>query len=188
MILAARGFSIAHIGIITSVYPAVWGIGQIITGKLADRFCKKNMLFWGMTLQAMAILGLVLASSFSEFVLLSVLLGWGTAMVYPTFLASIAENTHPADRPKSLGIFRFWRDLGYAIGAIITGLLADAFNLEASLFFVGGLTLASGIIIYFRMKCPSFNLNITGRMKKFRRLGSNPLIRQLKTLRFTHQT
>ena len=188
MILAARGFSIAHIGIITSVYPAVWGMGQIITGKLADRFCKKNMLFWGMTLQAIAILGLVLAGSFSEFVLLSVLLGWGTAMVYPTFLASIAENTHPEDRPGSLGIFRFWRDLGYAIGAIITGLLADAFNLEASLFFVGGLTLASGIIIYFRMKCPSFNLNITGRMKKFRRLGSNPLIRQLKTLRFTHQT
>jgi MFS family permease len=88
-----------------------------------------------------------------HFVILSSILGWGTAMVYPTFLATVAENTNPQDRAKSIGIFRLWRDLGYAIGALITGIIADAIGISASVFFIGGLTLASGLIIYFRMKC-----------------------------------
>ena len=155
ILLASKDFSIKEIGIITAVYPAIWSIGQIITGRMADKLCKKDMLFWGMITQAMALILLVIAVSFTQFILLVVLLGWGTAMVYPTFLASIAENTHPNDRAKSLGIFRFWRDLGYAIGAIITGIIADTIGINASIVFIGALTLASGFVIYYRMKCNS---------------------------------
>lgn len=155
ILLASKNFSIKEIGIITAVYPAVWGIGQIITGKMADRLRKKDMLVWGMIIQALDLILLAIAVSFIQFILLVVLLGWGTAMVYPTFLASIAENTHPNDRARSLGIFRFWRDLGYAIGAIITGIIADTIGINASIVFVGALTLASGLVIYYRMKCSS---------------------------------
>ncbi|HYJ37857.1 MAG TPA: MFS transporter [Chitinophagaceae bacterium] len=153
ILLASKNFSIQQIGIVTAVYPAVWGVGQVITGKLADRICKKIMLFWGMILQAIALILLVVSVSFIQFILLAILLGWGTAMVYPTFLASISENTHPHDRAKSLGVFRLWRDLGYAIGAIITGLIADALGISASIIFVGVLTFLSGLIIHYRMKC-----------------------------------
>jgi MFS family permease len=155
ILLASKNFTIKEIGIITAVYPAVWGIGQIITGKMADRICKKDLLFWGMIVQAIALMLFVVAVSFTQFILLAVLLGWGTAMVYPTFLAAIAENTHPHDRAKSLGVFRFWRDAGYAIGAIITGLIADAIGINASIIFIGALTFTSGLVIYYRMKCDS---------------------------------
>jgi MFS family permease len=153
ILLASKNFNIEEIGIITAVYPAVWGVGQIITGKMADKICKKDMLFWGMILQAIALILLITAVSFMQFILISILLGWGTAMVYPTFLAAIAENTHPHDRAKSLGVFRLWRDLGYAIGAIITGVIADAIGINISIIFIGALTLVSGLIIYYRMKC-----------------------------------
>jgi MFS family permease len=153
ILLASKNFTIKEIGIITAIYPAVWSIGQVITGRMADKICKKDMLFWGMVLQAIALVFLVFSNSFTQFVLLVALLGWGTAMVYPTFLASIAENTHPHDRPKSLGVFRLWRDLGYAIGAIITGVIADAVNINASIVVISGLTIASGFIVFFRMKC-----------------------------------
>lgn len=153
LLLTAKGFSIAEIGIVTAVYPAVWGLGQLLTGAMADKFCKKNMLYIGMLLQAVALIGLVWAESMLHFVLLSSVLGWGTAMVYPTFLATIAENTHPLDRAKSIGIFRLWRDLGYAIGAIFTGIIADLININAAILFIGLLTMASAFIIRYRMKC-----------------------------------
>lgn len=157
LILAARGFSLAQIGLVTAIYPAVWGLGQILTGKMADVFCKKALLFWGMLLQALALLGLVWAQSILHFALLSVALGWGTAMVYPTFLATVAENTHPQDRAASIGIFRLWRDLGYAIGAILTGIIADALSLEAAILFIALLTLASALLIQFRMRCTEYS-------------------------------
>ena len=152
ILLATKGFSIAEIGIITALYPAVWGIGQLFTGKMADRFCKKDMLFWGMILQGLMLFAIVLAVTFAHFLLISILLGWGTAMVYPTFLASVAENTHPSDRANSLGVFRFWRDLGYAIGAILTGITADAFGINTSVLIIGLLTLFSAGVIFYRMK------------------------------------
>jgi MFS family permease len=155
ILLASKNFSIEQIGIVTAIYPAVWGVGQIITGKMADKICKKDMLFLGMVLQAIALILFVFAATLTQFILLAILLGSGTAMVYPTFLAAIAENTHPQDRAKSLGVFRLWRDLGYAIGAILTGIIADAIGINASIIFVGGLTLMSGLIIYYRMKCNS---------------------------------
>jgi MFS family permease len=102
ILLASKGFSIGQIGIITAIYPAVMGIGQLFTGKMADYFCKKDLLYIGMFLQGVALVSLLFARSMPHFVVLSTILGWGTAMVYPTFLATVAENTHPADRANSL--------------------------------------------------------------------------------------
>jgi predicted MFS family arabinose efflux permease len=93
----------------------------------------------------------------AHFIFLASMLGWGTAMVYPTFLATVAENTHPTDRAASLGIFRFWRDLGYAIGAALTGIIADAFGINASVLVIGLLTMTSAFIIFHRMKCRDYN-------------------------------
>jgi MFS family permease len=153
ILLTTKGFNISEIGIITAIYPAVWGIGQLFTGKMADKFCKKDMLYIGMLLQAIALIALVGAHSMLHFVIISVVLGWGTAMVYPTFLATVAEHTHPQDRAKSIGIFRLWRDLGYAIGAILTGIIADLFSIHAAILFIGLLTLGSAFVIRYRMRC-----------------------------------
>jgi predicted MFS family arabinose efflux permease len=161
ILLAQKGFEISQIAFVTAVYPAVWGIGQLFTGKLSDYFCKKSMLFWGMFLQGIALVFFVFASSFAHYIVLASLLGWGTAMVYPTFLATVAENTHPQDRAKSLGVFRLWRDLGYAIGAVLTGLIADAFGINTSVVVIGILTLFSSLIIEKRMRCKSNSPKLT---------------------------
>ncbi len=153
VILAQNKFTLTEIGIITAIYPAVWGIGQLFTGKMADFFCKKSLLFWGMFLQGIALFFFLWANSITQYILVSAVLGWGTAMVYPTFLATVAENTHPLDRAKSLGIFRFWRDLGYAIGAVVTGVIADAFNINTAIISISLLTILSSLIIQYRMKC-----------------------------------
>lgn len=152
IILARKHFDLVDIGIITSIYPAVWGLSQIITGKLADMVSKKGLLFWGMLLQALAILLLTLANTYAEMAMISTVLGIGTAMVYPTFLATISDNTHALDRGKSLGIFRFWRDSGYAIGAVITGITADQLGINISIVLIGVITLLSAFFILFRMK------------------------------------
>jgi MFS family permease len=153
LLLASKGFDLGQIGIITAIYPLVWGLTQLGTGRLSDIFCQKDLLFIGMLLQAFAILGLIWAQTFAAFAILSFVIGIGTAVVYPTFLASIAENTHPADRAASLGTFRLWRDLGYAFGAILTGILADYFELEVSVIVIGLLTLGSAGVIKWRMMC-----------------------------------
>ncbi len=153
ILLATRGFNLEQIGIVVAVYPGVWGIGQLFTGRMADKFCKKDMLFVGMLLQAIVLIALVWAGTMWQFIILMVLLGWGTAMVYPTFLATIAANTHPGDRAKSIGIFRLWRDLGYAVGAILTGVISDLISIEAAVGLVGVITLISSAVIYVRMKC-----------------------------------
>ncbi|MEX0811369.1 MAG: MFS transporter [Chitinophagales bacterium] len=153
ILLASKNFNLEQIGIVTAVYPAVWGIGQLFTGRMADKFCKKDMLFSGMLLQAIALIFFVWANSMFHFVTLAAVLGWGTAMVYPTFLATVAENTHPQDRAKSIGIFRFWRDMGYAIGAILTGIIADTLGIIPAIVFIGILTFISSAIIYIRMSC-----------------------------------
>lgn len=161
ILLAQKNFSISEIAIVTAVYPAVWGIGQLFTGKMSDHFSKKNMLFWGMLLQGIALLLFVFVSSFTHYITLTSVLGWGTAMVYPTFLATVAENTNPLDRPKSLGVFRLWRDLGYAIGAIITGILADAFGINIPIIVIGLLTVISSLIIQNRMHSNTNSPNLT---------------------------
>ena len=153
VMLAAKNFDLKQIGIVTAVYPAVWGIGQLITGKMADKFCKRDMLFSGMLLQGIVLFMLPFAWQYWQYISLAVLLGWGTAMVYPTFLATVAENTNPADRAHSLGVFRFWRDMGYAFGAALTGIIADWFGINSAVIVIGMLTALSAFIIYQRMKC-----------------------------------
>jgi len=153
LLLVSRGFDLHETGIIVATYPAVWGLGQLYSGKLADKYCKKTLLFIGMFMQGVALLAMIWANSFSWFIVLSAFLGIGTAIVYPTFLAAISDYTHPDQRPKSIGIFRLWRDLGYAIGAILTGLIADRFGLVAPVLAIGLLTVASSLIVRFRMRC-----------------------------------
>lgn len=157
ILLASKGFSIAEIGIVTAVYPAVWGIGQLFTGKMADHFSKKDLLFIGMFLQGIALIIFLFAQTMAHFVILSSVLGIGTALVYPTFLATVAENTHPADRANSLGVFRLWRDLGYAIGAILTGIIADTLGINFSILIIGLLTILSSAIILYRMEYAANN-------------------------------
>jgi MFS family permease len=166
ILLAQKKFTLAEIGLVTAIYPAVWGIAQLLTGKMSDYFCKKSMLFWGMFLQGIALMFLVFANTFFHFVFLSVILGWGTAMVYPTFLATVAENTHPHDRAKSLGIFRFWRDMGYAIGAILTGIIADLFSINASILTIATLTILSSLVIENRMRCLVNGVKLTAWFRK----------------------
>jgi MFS family permease len=151
IILFSLKYNAENIGIITAIYPTVWGIGQLFTGKMSDIYSKKAMLFWGMLLQGLAIFFIPFSSSFLALVLISTILGLGTALVYPTFLATIAQATIPTQRAESIGTFRFWRDLGYAFGAIISGVTADLFGLEYAIFLIGGLTIISSLIIKFRM-------------------------------------
>ena len=153
LLLVSKGFDLRDTGIIVATYPAVWGLGQLFTGKLADRYCKKTLLFWGMFLQGIALLGMIGAQSFRDFLILSFFLGSGTAIVYPTFLAAISNFTHPDQRPKSIGVFRLWRDLGYAIGAVLTGVIADQYGLLAPVLAIGLLTVGSAFIIRVRMHC-----------------------------------
>ncbi|MDO9551607.1 MFS transporter [Rhodonellum sp.] len=153
VLLATKGFNLEQIGIVTAIYPAVWGIGQLFTGKMADIFCKKNLLFVGMLLQGLVLMVFLYAETMTHFIVLSALLGWGTAIVYPTFLASVADNTNPIDRAGSIGVFRLWRDLGYAIGAILTGIIADFYGINSAILFIGVLTLISAGIILVRMQC-----------------------------------
>ncbi|MCW3081026.1 MFS transporter [Segetibacter sp.] len=152
LLLHAKGFSVAQVGLITAIYPACWGIGQLFSGRLGDYLPKKKLLFSGMFLQAFTLLALSTASAFEFFIVLSVILGIGKAMVYPIFPAAIAENSHPKQRAQSIGIFRLWRDLGYPIGAILTGVLADVFSLQIAIIIVGSITLASAFVIQTRMR------------------------------------
>jgi rhodanese-related sulfurtransferase len=151
VLLAGRGFGTASVGAIAAVYPAVWGLGQLVTGKLADHVDRKLLLVLGMLLQGVAILFLPYAEAQSAYIGLSATLGLGTALVYPTFLATIAAHTHPTQRAESLGIFRLWRDLGYAIGALLTGLIADRFGITASILAIGIVTVLSGAVVWLRM-------------------------------------
>ena len=153
LLLASKGFTLTQIGTVAAVYPAVWGLGQLVTGPLADRLCKKDLLFWGMLLQGAVLLAMLFTDDYPVFLLLAGLLGAGTALVYPTFLAAVAEYAPLAQRAHSVGIFRFWRDAGYAIGALLTGVLADAFGLGAALAAVGGLTVLSALVVRYRMYC-----------------------------------
>lgn len=152
ILLSMKNFNLEQIGKIVALYPVVWGLGQLFTGKMADHFNKKNMLFGGMLLQGLALLLMVYASTFLHFVVLSLVLGIGTAIVYPTFLAAMADYTHPIQRAESIGVFRLWRDLGYAIGALLTGILADYLGIYWAVGAIGFLTLLSAIVILVRMQ------------------------------------
>jgi MFS family permease len=151
IVLLSLHFSQSSLGLLTAIYPTVWGFGQLFTGKMADRYSKKKLLFWGMLSQGLAILLLPFAKDWLAVAAISAALGWGTALVYPTFLSSIAQATPPKQRAESLGVFRLWRDLGYAIGAILSGITADLLGVAYAIFLIGALTLLSSLVIKFRM-------------------------------------
>ena len=152
ILLASKNFDLEEIGKIVALYPIVWGLGQLFTGKMADHLNKKKMLFWGMFLQGIALMIMLFANTFTHFAILSIVLGIGTATVYPTFLAAIADYVHPQQRAESIGIFRLWRDLGYAVGALLTGILADSLGIHWAVGTIGFLTIVSSLIILIRMQ------------------------------------
>jgi MFS family permease len=153
MLLIQRSFSIAEVGIVAGVYPMIWGVSQLFTGKMGDHFCKKQLITLGMLLQALAIVLLVLFSSFTGAIIAAVLLGLGTGLVYPNFLTVVAENAHPTQRAEIMGVFRFWRDGGYVIGALLSGILADWMGLNWALYSVAAITAGAGILANLRMCC-----------------------------------
>lgn len=149
--LAGLAFEQGAIGLVAGTYPAVWGLGQLFTGRMADRLSNKKMLVGGMLLQGIVLLALPFARGLVPLLLLAAALGWGTAMVYPTFLTVLGRCTTPAQRAESVGVFRLWRDLGYAAGALLSGWVADAFGLLAAILMTGILTLASAAVLRWRM-------------------------------------
>ncbi|RTY90682.1 MFS transporter [Flavobacterium sp. RSP46] len=151
IVLLSLNYDSQNIGIITAIYPTVWGFGQLVTGKMSDVYSKKKMLFWGMLLQGIAILFIPFAAAFYQLAAISAFLGLGTALVYPTFLSAIAQATTPHQRAESIGTFRLWRDLGYAIGAIISGITADLFGVNYAIVLIGVITIVSSLIIEIRM-------------------------------------
>jgi MFS family permease len=151
LVLMALHFNAQQIGLLSAIYPTVWGIGQLFTGRMADLYSKKKMLFWGMFIQGIAILLIPFTTHFYVLALISALLGFGTALVYPTFLSTIAQATAPKQRAESIGTFRLWRDLGYAFGAIISGIVADLLGIHAAIFLIGAITLFSAGVIQVRM-------------------------------------
>lgn len=151
LIFAAARMDLKQIGMLAALYPAVWGIGQLMTGARSDRVGRKWLIATGMWVQAAGIGIVAVSGSFAGFALGAVLLGVGTAMVYPTLLAAIGDVAHPNWRASAVGVYRLWRDLGYAVGAIVAGVTADWLGLAAALWLVAALTFASGALAALRM-------------------------------------
>ncbi|RPH84678.1 MAG: MFS transporter [Candidatus Rokuibacteriota bacterium] len=154
LFFASYGLGVASIGVIKAVYPMVWGILQVATGPLSDRVGRKELIAGGMLVQAVGIWLTVLVPTYAAWLAGAALQGLGTAMVYPTLLAAITDHAHPAWRATSLGVYRFWRDLGYAIGALLSGAVADLVGLGAAIHLVAALTLVSGLVVARAMREP----------------------------------
>jgi MFS family permease len=155
LFFAAYGLDVQRIGVVKAVYPAVWGLLQVATGPLSDRVGRKGLIAWGMVVQAAGIWLTVSVPAYGAWLVGAALQGLGTAMVYPTLLAAITDHAHPAWRASSLGVYRFWRDLGYAVGALLSGLIADAVGLEAAIHVVAALTFLSGVVVGRAMRQPA---------------------------------
>lgn len=151
LFFAASGLSVASIGILAGIYPAIWCLGQLVTGALSDRLGRKWLIASGMLVQAAALGAMALTSGFWAWAAEAALLGTGTAMVYPTLLAAIGDVAHPAWRASAVGVYRFWRDLGFAIGALVAGIVADLLGLRAAIWAVAAITALSGLVVAVRM-------------------------------------
>ncbi len=151
LVFTAARMSLEQVGLLAALYPATWGIAQLLVGACSDRLGRKWLIASGMWVQAIGIAIIALAAGFAGFAAGAVLLGLGTAMVYPTLLAAIGDVAHPTWRASSIGIYRFWRDSGYAVGALLAGVAADMMGLGGAMWLVGGLTLLSGIVVSVRM-------------------------------------
>jgi MFS family permease len=152
LFFTAFGLSVERIGLLKAVYPIVWGVGQTITGPLSDRWGRKGLIVGGMWAQAAGLFMTGLTGSFAWWLVASVLLGIGTAMVYPSLIAAVSDGSHPSWRARSLSVYRFWRDLGYAIGALSAGIIADRFGFAAAILAIAALTFISGTIVAVAMR------------------------------------
>jgi len=152
LVFAARGMTFRQIGVLAAIYPATWGVLQIVSGALSDRIGRKWLVASGMWIQAVGIGMVVVAETFAGCAAGAVLLGVGTAMVYPTLLAIVGDVAGPAWRASAVGSYRLWRDLGYAVGALLAGLAADLLGLDGAMWVVAALTFASGVIVAMRMR------------------------------------
>ena len=151
-LLFVRGrLPVGQVGLLAALYPAVWGLGQLVTGPLSDRLGRKPLITAGMLLQAVALASTALAGSFLPWAGGAILLGVGTAMVYPTLLAAVGDVAHPSWRASAVGVYRFWRDTGFAVGALLAGLVADLAGMVAAVWVVAALTAASGLVVAGRM-------------------------------------
>lgn len=152
LVFAAAGMNLVQIGWLAAIYPAVWGMTQLFTGALSDRVGRKGLIVYGMWVQALGIAVVILSGSFSGFAVGGIFLGVGTAMVYPTLLAAIGDVADATWRASAVGVYRLWRDLGYAIGAVVSGVIADFFGVISAMWFVAGLTFVSGVVVALRMQ------------------------------------
>ena len=152
LVFAAAGLGLGEIGVLAAIYPASWGLAQVFTGAWSDRIGRKRPIAWGMWMQAAGIGTVAVSSEFRGFATGALLLGLGTALVYPTLLAAIGDVAHPSWRASAVGVYRLWRDLGYAVGAIVAGSVADLFGLGTALWVVAALTFASGVVVAVRMR------------------------------------
>jgi len=148
---AAAGLSVGRIGILAALYPAAWGLGQLYTGGLSDRIGRKPLIAGGMLTQAAALAAMATVTGFWAWATGALVLGLGTAMVYPTLLAAIGDVAHPTWRARSVGIYRLWRDGGFAVGALLAGIIADLVSIEAAIYAVAALTAGSGVVVLIRM-------------------------------------
>jgi MFS family permease len=146
VLFALDGLTVGQVGLIAALYPAVWGAGQLVTGALSDRAGRKPLIVGGMLTQGAALILFATASGMGPFAAAAVILGLGTALVYPTLLAAIGDVAHPAWRASAVGVYRLWRDSGYAVGALIAGLTADIIGLRGAIAVVAVLTAASGLV------------------------------------------
>jgi MFS family permease len=151
LFFAAAGLSLHEISLLVFVYPAVWGASQLATGSLSDRWGRKGLIVFGMVLQGAAFVAIAFTHTFTVWMIAAAFLGLGTAMVYPTLLSAIGDVAHPSWRGNAVGVYRFWRDSGYAIGAIGAGMLADRWGMASAFAMTGLLTIATGILAAARM-------------------------------------
>lgn len=151
ILFASAGLSVGRIGVLAALYPAVWGVGQLVTGALSDRWGRKWMIAGGMWLQAIALAMIAYGDDFAVWAVAAVALGAGTALVYPTLLAAIGDVAHPAWRARAVGTYRLWRDGGFAVGALVAGVVADVLGVRAAVWTVAALTAASGLVVALRM-------------------------------------
>jgi MFS family permease len=151
LLFAGAGLGLAEIGLLAALYPAVWGLGQLATGPASDRWGRKPLIVGGMLLQAAALGVVGTAGTFCVWAGAAVILGIGTALVYPTLLAAVGDVAHPAWRARAVGVYRLWRDGGFAVGALVAGVLADLYGVRAAILAVAGLTAASGVLVWVRM-------------------------------------
>lgn len=151
LFFSAAGLSVQQIGLLAFAYPATWGVAQLWTGALSDRWGRKWLIAGGMMVQAAALAAMVIWRGFVPWIAAGILLGVGTAMVYPTLLAAVGDVAHPSWRGSAIGVYRLWRDLGYAVGALLAGALADRFGMGFAIGTVAALTAMSGVVVAVRM-------------------------------------